>query len=148
MSETHPGPSTTSSSTASSAPSSQGAPSTSRPPAAAERAHRGPEPTGWVGWIMFAATMMLVLGAFHAIEGLVALFRDSYYLVGKNGLVVHVNYTAWGWTHLIGGIVIVLAGVGLLAGQMWARVVGVALAVLSAILAWSGWATRNWSTAR
>ena len=110
-------------------------PSTQTPPTAAgQPVHRGPEPTGWVGWIMFAAVMMLMLGMFHAIAGLVALFQDSYYLVGKNNLVVHVNYTTWGWVHLIGGIVIVLAGVGLLAGQMWARIVGVGLAVLSAVV--------------
>ncbi|NYD40547.1 DUF7144 family membrane protein [Nocardioides panaciterrulae] len=123
-------------------------PSTQMPPAAtAEPVHRGPEPTGWVGWIMFAAVMMLMLGMFHAIAGLVALFQDSYYLVTKNDLVVHVNYTTWGWVHLIGGIVIVLAGVGLLAGQMWARIVGVGLAVLSAVVNMAFFAAYPWWSA-
>ena len=141
MSETHAGPSTPASST-------QPTPSTSVPPAAAEHAgHRGPDPTGWVGWIMFAAVMMLMLGMFHAIAGLVALFQDSYYLVGKNDLVVHVNYTTWGWVHLIGGIVIVLAGIGLLAGQMWARIVGVALAVISAVINMAFFAAYPWWSA-
>jgi hypothetical protein len=93
----------------------------------------GPEPTGWVGWGVFAAVMMLMMGSFHAIAGLVALFRDDYYLVSKNGLVVHADYTAWGWTYLIGGALIVVAGAALLSGKMWARVVAVALAILSAI---------------
>jgi len=146
MSETHAGPSTSSTSTPSS--TSQPASSTSMPPAAAERAaHRGPEPTGWVGWIMFAAVMMMMLGSFHAIAGLVALFQDSYYLVGKNNLVVHVDYTAWGWVHLVGGILIVLAGVGLLAGQMWARIVGVALAALSALVNMAFFAAYPWWSA-
>jgi hypothetical protein len=35
--------------------------------------------------------------------------------------------------HLILGIVVALAGVGLLAGRTWARVVGITLAALSAI---------------
>ena len=92
------------------------------------------EQTGWVGWIAFAGMMMVILGIFHAIEGLVALFRDEVLLVGKNGLAVSVDYTTWGWVHLLGGILIVLAGAGLLAGQMWARVVGVVMAMVSAMI--------------
>jgi hypothetical protein len=93
-----------------------------------------PEVTGWVGWIIFAGTMMVLVGTFHVIQGLVALFDDEYYLVGKNGLTVHVDYTAWGWTHLIAGIVIIAAGYGLFSGKTWARVVGVGLALVSAIV--------------
>jgi hypothetical protein len=87
-----------------------------------------------MGWILFAGTMMLMLGIFHGIQGLVALFRDEYYLVGKNGLTVHVDYTTWGWVHLILGVVIAGAGAGLLVGQMWARIVGVLVALVSAVV--------------
>ena len=92
------------------------------------------ETTGWVGWVTFAGVMMLLLGIFHAIAGFVGIFKDDYYLVGKEGLLVQVDYTTWGWFHLIWGIVVVLAGIGLLAGQMWARVVGVIIAMGSAII--------------
>ena len=51
------------------------------------------EMTAWVGWIAFAGMMMILLGTFHAIQGLVALFQDEYFLVAKSGLVVHVDYT-------------------------------------------------------
>ena len=60
---------------------------------------------GWYGLVAFAGTMMIMLGSFHAIAGLVALFQDDYFLVGKSGLVVTVDYTAWGWAHLIGGVI-------------------------------------------
>jgi hypothetical protein len=105
-------------------------------PAPVQRAEREPEPepTGWVGWIAFAATMMIMLGIFHAFQGLIALFQSGYYLVGRNGLTVHADFTAWGWTHLILGLVVVGAGIGLLSGQMWARIVGVAVALLSAVV--------------
>jgi len=93
-----------------------------------------PEPTGWVGWIVFAAAMMIMLGIFHAIEGLVALFKDEYFLVRPSGLTIDVDYTAWGWTHLIGGVVVALAGMALFTGRTWARVVGVVVAMLSAII--------------
>jgi hypothetical protein len=93
-----------------------------------------PEPTGWLGWIVFAGTMMMLLGCFHAMAGLVALFKDEYYLVSQSGLVVDVDYTAWGWTHLILGIVIACAGAGLFAGATWARFVAVIFASVSALV--------------
>jgi hypothetical protein len=90
--------------------------------------------SGWTGWIVFAGVMMLMMGAFHVIQGLVALFQDTYYLVGSEGLVVQVDYTTWGWVHTIVGAVVILAGVALLAGQMWARIIAVILAFLSAMV--------------
>ncbi|MGV8964779.1 MAG: DUF7144 family membrane protein [Cellulomonas sp.] len=93
-----------------------------------------PAPTAWVGWIAFAGTMMLLLGTFHVIQGLVALFQQEYYLVGANGLTVHLDYTQWGWTHVILGVLVLGAGIGLIAGQMWARVIAVILAFASAIV--------------
>ena len=88
----------------------------------------------WVGWIAFAGTMMIMLGGFHIIQGLVALFNDEYFLVGRSGLVVSLDFTTWGWIHLIAGVVVVVAGVCVFAGQVWARTVGVVVAVLSALL--------------
>jgi hypothetical protein len=99
-----------------------------------QSSRRAPEPTGWVGWIIFAGTMLVMVGVFHVIQGLIAVFQDKYYLVGKNGLAVHVDYTAWGWTHIIAGVVVAAAGAGLFSGRMWARVVGVLVASLSALL--------------
>lgn len=91
-------------------------------------------PTAWTGWIAFASMMMVLLGCFHAFQGLVALLDDDYYLVPKSGLAIHVSYTGWGWAHLILGAIIALAGFCLLAGQMWARIVAVAAALVSAIV--------------
>lgn len=90
--------------------------------------------TGWVGWVAFAGVMMLLVGTFHVIQGLVAVFRDEYFLVTKSGLTVNVDYTTWGWTHIIGGAVLILAGIAVFSGQVWARTVGVILAMLSAIV--------------
>src|SRR5262245_26035663 len=100
----------------------------------ATRASGLEQPSGWVGWITFAAVMMIMLGCFHAIQGLVALFDDQKFLVADSGLVVSVDYTAWGWVHLIGGIILALAGIALFTGRMWARIVGVIAALASAIV--------------
>jgi len=93
-----------------------------------------PEPTGWTGWIAFAGVVMVMLGILHALQGFVALFKDEYFLVGKNGLTVSIDYTQWGWTHLILGIVIALAGMSLFAGRMWARIVAVIVAMVSVVV--------------
>lgn len=92
------------------------------------------EMSGWVGWIAFAGVMMLLVGSFHIIQGLVAVFEDEYFLVSTSGLAVSMDFTAWGWTHIIGGIVLVLAGIAVFSGRIWARTVGVILAVLSALV--------------
>ena len=97
----------------------------------------GSEPvsmTGWTGWIAFASMMMVMLGSFHAFQGFIALLNDDYYLVRKSGLAIHVDYTTWGWVHLVLGIIIALAGLALLAGRMWARIVAVLAALVSAVV--------------
>jgi uncharacterized membrane protein len=95
---------------------------------------RDPDPTAWTGWVVFAAFMMIMVGCFQAIEGLVALFDDGWYRVTENGLLVDVDYTAWGWTHLLLGALLVIAGVGVLAGNTVARAVAIVLAGLSALV--------------
>ena len=90
--------------------------------------------SGWVGWIAFASLVLFMLGTFHIVQGIAALVKDDYFAVSSSGLMVHASYTTWGWTHIVEGAVLILAGVGILAGQMWARVVGTALAVVSAVI--------------
>jgi hypothetical protein len=100
----------------------------------AETARYETEPTAWAGWVVFAGVMLIMLGTFQIIEGLVALFDDGFYLVAPSGLLVDVDYNTWGWVHMGIGVIGVLAGLGLLAGNMAARIVGVAVAFLSAIV--------------
>ena len=80
--------------------------------------------------------MMLLMGTFHLVQGLVAIFKDDYYVVGKSGLVVQLDYTAWGWTHVIFGAIVGVQVplIVLFTGQFWARLVRIALAGISALL--------------
>ena len=93
-----------------------------------------PTQTGWVGMVVFAGMMLVMLGGFQAIEGLVAIFRDDYYLVSRSGLLIEMDYTAWGWTHLILGLIAVAVGIAVFAGQTWARVTGIIIAGISALV--------------
>lgn len=101
--------------------------------ARAQSAVERSEPTTWVGWVVFAAVMMITVGVLHAIEGVVALFRDTYYVVTSSGLVLTLDYTVWGWIHLVAGIVVAVAGVALFTGQLWARVVAIGVTLLSIV---------------
>ena len=92
------------------------------------------ERTGWTGWIVFAGVMLIVVGALQAIYGLVAVLNDEWVVWG-NGDAVLLDITVWGWIHLIIGVVVVLAGFGVLSGNILARIVGVAVAVISLVAA-------------
>jgi len=89
--------------------------------------------SAWTAWIVFAGIMMVLIGSLHAISGLIGIFDDDYYLTRPSGLVISVDYTAWGWTHLVLGILVAAAGFGAVLGQLWARTVGVLLALVSAV---------------
>lgn len=89
--------------------------------------------SGWAGWVFFAGIMMAIIGALHAIAGLAALLRDTYYLVGEEALIA-LNYTQWGWVHLLAGAVIFSAGIAVMNGSTWGRVVGVLMASVSLVV--------------
>jgi hypothetical protein len=93
-----------------------------------------------VGWTMFAAFMMILIGSFHATAGLAGILEDEFYAVTPN-YVFEFDATTWGWVHLIGGVIVLLAGFGLFSGAVWARTVGVIVATISAIVSfvWIPW---------
>jgi hypothetical protein len=94
---------------------------------------REPDVSGWaVAGITFGATILLLVGIFEIIAGLAAIFDDDFYVITQN-YAFDLDTTAWGWIHLILGILLVLTAWGLYAGQAWAAVTAIVLAVLSAV---------------
>ena len=91
------------------------------------------ETSGWaVGFILFAAIMMIMVGVFQALQGLIAIFQNEFYVATRN-YIFQFDATTWGWIHLVIGLLVAFAGWGLLSGRTWARVVALTLAVLSAL---------------
>src|ERR671911_552408 len=89
--------------------------------------------SGWaVGFILFAAIMMIMVGIWQALQSLIAIFENEFYVATRNYLF-EFDATAWGWIHLLLGLVVAFAGYGLLSGRTWARAAAITLAVLSAI---------------
>jgi hypothetical protein len=94
-----------------------------------------PEPsrvTGWVGWIWFAGLMLVLLGAFNIVHGFAAIFTDDVFLPTEEGGVV-LDVTGWGWAHLIVGLLLLLAGLGLFSGATWARILAVIMVMINAV---------------
>lgn len=88
--------------------------------------------SGWTGWIFFGGFMMMLLGIFQIVAGLTALLNDKWLVAGENNLLV-LDFTTWGWIHLIIGIVVLLAGYSVMQGAFWARVMGVIFASLAIV---------------
>ena len=65
--------------------------------------------SAWTGWIVFAAAVMFTIGALDIIQGLAALLKDEAYAVTESGLLVTTDFTAWGWTLIIWGVVLIFA---------------------------------------
>lgn len=84
------------------------------------------------GWSVYAAVMLGMAGVFGMINGLIAIVHDEVYVVGQERLVAF-DFTEWGWIHLIGGGVVLLAALALTSGAVWARVIGVLVASLHAL---------------
>jgi hypothetical protein len=86
-----------------------------------------------VSFLIMAAALMVIGGIFHFIEGFAALLNDDFFVVVR-GYAFDMDITTWGWIHMIGGIVVALAGIALLSGALWARIVAVLVVMVSAII--------------
>ena len=94
-------------------------------------APHGARTAGWVvGLSLFAGILMIITGLFNAMEGVVALARNEIYAVTPR-YIFAIDLTTWGWIQVILGIVVLAAGVGVITGQLWGRVVGITIATLT-----------------
>ena len=85
------------------------------------------------GIAVFAGVIMIIAGAFQAVEGLAGIVNDQYLVVLENYFVAF-DITLWGWLHLLVGVALAAIGIFLMRGQTWARVAGMIIAGISALL--------------
>jgi hypothetical protein len=86
-----------------------------------------------VGFTVFAAFMMILNGSFQVIQGLSAILEDEFFVLGRS-YAFDLDVTTWGWVHFFTGIVVAMAGACLFSGALWARLVAIAVALISAIV--------------
>ena len=89
--------------------------------------------SGWVGWIGFASLMLYLAGFFHIVAGFAALINDKVYVATEEAVWV-LNITQWGWVHIIGGILAIVAASSLMQGHGFGRTIAVIVALASAVL--------------
>lgn len=87
---------------------------------------------GWTGWIVFAATLMIIGGSLNFLQGLVAAFNDDWVVFGNQG-ALFLDVSAWGWVHMLLGALVVLSGIGILSGSVIARTIGVVVVGLGLV---------------
>jgi hypothetical protein len=85
------------------------------------------------GVAVFAGVMLIIGGGFQAIQALAAIVHDQY-LVVLPDYIYAFDLTAWGWIHLLIGLGLAVIGIFVLRGQTWARVAGMVIAGISALL--------------
>lgn len=91
------------------------------------------ETSSWaIGGATFAACMILIIGFFQVISALTAIFDDDFFVVTRN-YTFDLDTTAWGWIHLIIGIVLLGTAWGLFTRAQWAGILAIFIVSLSAI---------------
>ena len=103
-----------------------------RPTAPPPRAPEPPPSGAAVGITVFASIVLMVAGFSQALMGIVAIVNDQFFVLGAE-YVFAFDTTTWGWIHLVLGVVVGAAGFGLFTGRVWARTVGVVVAIVSII---------------
>ena len=81
------------------------------------------------GWRSFAGVLIVLVGIFNFIDGIVAIANANYF----TGRLVFGDLKSWGWTILILGVLQFLVGLAILGNQSWAAYVGILFAMLNAI---------------
>lgn len=90
--------------------------------------------TGWVGWGVFAAIVLIIAGGFDVLYGFIALaMPDSAYLTTPAGALFIFDVQGWGWWHVISGALLIVIGAALFSGATWARIAAVILVIFNAI---------------
>jgi hypothetical protein len=91
------------------------------------------------GFVVFAGAMLMVIGLVNVIQGFVALVDDERLGMQQDNLVI-VDVTAWGWTLIVSGLLLMAVGGGLLGAASWARIAAIVVVCLHAVTqtAWLG----------
>ncbi|MFC3961444.1 DUF7144 family membrane protein [Nocardia jiangsuensis] len=79
-----------------------------------------------------ASILLLAVAVLSVLQGISAVANDSLFVVGPD-YVYSLDTTTWGWIHIVLGVLLGIAAVGLMTGATWARITAIGLAALSIV---------------
>ena len=89
------------------------------------------EPSGFASGVsVFAGTMLATLASFQFLQGLSAVSGDGVF-ASRPEYTYEFDVTAWGWFHVIWGVIGMIVGIGIYTRRVWANIAGIGFAVLS-----------------
>ncbi|MEU1194727.1 hypothetical protein ABZ446_00690 [Streptomyces sp. NPDC005813] len=83
------------------------------------------------GASLFAGAMLLLSGPLSILMGASGIAQDTVFFASR--YAYRFDLTAWGWIHLVVGVALVIAGLGVLTNKSWGRGAGVVAAGISLI---------------
>jgi hypothetical protein len=90
--------------------------------------------TGWVGWVLFAGMMLVLLGTAHTMLGALAVFRPEMLAGTRPDVLLGLPLAVLAWGHLLLGAAAVVTGVALIRGLRWAQFVGIVVALFTGMM--------------
>jgi hypothetical protein len=84
------------------------------------------------GWLMFAGTMIAILGVINLIYGIAAISNSSFY--AKDTKFVFSNLQTWGWILTIVAVAQIAVSFGIWRQAEWGRWGGIAVASINMIV--------------
>lgn len=87
------------------------------------------------GWVVFSAVVLLMGGIMRVLDAVWAFDKSNEVDEDLQVLLFDNDLTAYGWLWLVVGGLMILAGLGVLQGSVWARWFGIVVAALAAISA-------------
>jgi hypothetical protein len=89
------------------------------------------------GWIGLAGTVLIISGVFKIMDALWAFKYDDDIAEQVQTIVFEHDPASWGWVWLTLGVLLLLAGFGVMGGAQWARWFGIVAAGLGMIANYS-----------
>ena len=80
--------------------------------------------------VSFAAVVLLLTSLMEILQGLAAINDPENFFAGAD-YAFDFDVTAWGWVHLIIGVISIAVAIGIMTRQSWAQVVGMLIAGLA-----------------
>jgi hypothetical protein len=97
-----------------------------------ERGREAEEVSSGYGWLIYAGTILAIVGSLNVIYGIAAISNSRFFAQNVT-YVISDNIRTWGWVLLILGAIQFLAAFAIIARVSWGRWVGVLTAGLNAI---------------